>query len=63
MRPDDSENVVCERLMIHDQNTLPITEYYRRNGRLLEIDGNDTLEAVQTAITVGLESVFALART
>lgn len=62
MRPDDSESVVRERLMIHDQNALPVTEYYLRKGRLLEIDGNNTAEAVRTAIAVGLESVFALAR-
>ena len=60
MRPDDSESVVCERLMVHDQNTLPVTEYYRRKGRLLEIEGNDTVNAVRAAIAVGLESVFAM---
>jgi adenylate kinase len=58
VRSDDSESVVCERLMIHDQNTFPLTEYYRHKGRLLEFDGNDTVEAVRTAIAIELESVF-----
>lgn len=62
MRPDDSEGVVSKRLMVHDQNTSPITEYYRREGRLLEIDGNDTVDAVQTAIVVGLKSCSHLWR-
>jgi adenylate kinase len=40
MRPDDSENVVRERLTVHEKNTFPLTEYYRRKGQLREIDGN-----------------------
>jgi adenylate kinase len=58
MRPDDSETVVSERLLVHDQNALPITEYYARKGRLLVVDGNDGAEAVRTAIAIGVESKF-----
>ena len=50
MRPDDSENVVRERLMVHEKNTLPLTEYYRRKGQLREIDGNGAVDTVRTAI-------------
>lgn len=51
MRPDDSENVVLERLMVHEKNTFPLTEYYRRKGQLREIDGNGAVDTVRTAIT------------
>lgn len=63
MRTDDAESVVRERLVVHDQNTLPVTKYYRRKGRLLEIDGNNAEEAVRTAIAIGIKSLFAFART
>jgi adenylate kinase len=61
MRPDDSEKVICERLIVHDKHALLITKYYRSKGRLVEIDGNGTVTAVRTAITAELESVFAFA--
>lgn len=51
MRPDDAENVVLERLTVHEKNTFPLTEYYRRKGQLREIDGNDAVEKVRAAIT------------
>jgi adenylate kinase len=51
MRPDDSENVVRERLTVHEKNTFPLTEYYRRKGQLWEIDGSGAVDTVRTAIT------------
>jgi adenylate kinase len=50
MRPDDSEDVVLERLTVHEKNTFPLTEYYRRKGQLREIDGNGAVDTVRTAI-------------
>ncbi|HSS95900.1 MAG TPA: nucleoside monophosphate kinase, partial [Terriglobales bacterium] len=47
MRPDDAENVVLERLMVHEKNTFPLTEYYRHQGQLREIDGNDAVDTVR----------------
>jgi len=51
MRPDDAEEVVRERLTVHEKNTFPLTEYYRRKGQLREIDGNGSVDTVRTAIT------------
>lgn len=62
MRPDDSESVIRERLMVHDENASPLAESYRCKGRLLEIDGNATVDAVRNAITTELESYFAFWR-
>lgn len=50
MRPDDAENVVLERLIVHEKNTYPLTEYYRHKGQLREIDGNDAVDTVRGAI-------------
>ena len=60
-RPDDSESVVCERLIVYDQNALPVIEYYRHKGQLLEIDGSDTVDGVKAAIAIEVESAFAFA--
>lgn len=50
IRQDDLEHVVLQRLRVHHENTFPLTEYYRRNGQLSEIDGNSTIQAVRAAI-------------
>ena len=51
MRPDDSEDVVLERLTVHEKSTFPLTEYYRRKGQLREIDGSGAVDTVRAAIT------------
>jgi len=39
-RRDDREEVIIERLKAYEQQTLPLADYYRRRGRLLEVDGD-----------------------
>ena len=38
-RKDDSEEVIAERLKAYERQTLPLIDYYRRQGRLREIEG------------------------
>ena len=45
-RKDDQENVIAERLKAYEQQTLPLTDYYRRTGRLREINGDQEVEKV-----------------
>lgn len=45
-RKDDREDVIAERLKAYEQQTLPLAEYYRKRGRLLEIDGDQPVEKV-----------------
>src|SRR5208337_2636938 len=33
-RKDDSEDVIAERLKAYERQTLPLIDYYRRQGRL-----------------------------
>jgi adenylate kinase len=51
VRPDDSENVVQQRLQVYEESTLPLVKYYRAKGQLHEIDGNLPVDFVmaQTA--------------
>jgi adenylate kinase len=39
-RKDDSEEVIAERLKAYERQTLPLIDYYRRQGRLREIEGD-----------------------
>jgi adenylate kinase len=45
-RKDDSEEVIAERLKAYERQTLPLIDYYRRQGRLREIDGERAPEEV-----------------
>ena len=38
-RKDDKEEVISERLKEYERRTLPLVEYYRRQGRLHEVNG------------------------
>ncbi len=39
-RQDDREEVIAGRLKAYEQQTLPLENYYRAQGRLFEVDGN-----------------------
>jgi adenylate kinase len=45
-RKDDQEDVIGERLKAYEQQTLPLTDYYRHSGRLREINGDQEPEKV-----------------
>ena len=47
-RKDDSEEVIAARLKAYERQTLPLIDYYRRQGRLREVDGDQTPEQVTT---------------
>jgi adenylate kinase len=48
-RRDDTEEVIAERLKAYERQTLPLAEFYSRQGRLRQIDGSLAPEAVATA--------------
>jgi adenylate kinase len=49
-RADDQENVILHRLRVYRQRTQPIEEYYRRQGKLVSVDAEASLQAVFTEI-------------
>jgi adenylate kinase len=49
-RPDDRRDVAERRLTVFDAQTAPLIDYYQREGRLHEIDGSRSVEAVQQDI-------------
>lgn len=54
-RKDDSEEVISERLKAYEQQTLPLADYYRRQNRLHEIDGEQELHQVSQAAFQAIE--------
>src|SRR5579863_4911093 len=46
IRRDDTEEVIKERLHAYEAMTLPVKDYYRQSGRLVEIDGDRPVDQV-----------------
>lgn len=49
-RPDDSEEVVHKRLAIFSAQNNQLLDFYRRQGKLVEVDANQPVEALQAAL-------------
>jgi len=59
-RPDDAESVFVERMKAYDRQTLPLVDYYRGKGRLVEVDGEQPVEAVMAQAFSAIENVNRL---
>lgn len=53
-RQDDTEETVGNRLRVYHQQTAPLIDYYRRKGLLAEVDGRQTIDAVEETILAAL---------
>lgn len=49
-RPDDRPETVKKRLKIYFNETAPLVEYYRQRDKLLEVDGEGSVEKVTRRI-------------
>ena len=56
IRNDDREDVVRDRLHIYEDQTRPVAEYYRGQGRLKAVNADQPIEAVTSEIVGVLES-------
>ena len=45
-RPDDTEETVRERLKVFYSQTMPILDYYKKQNRLIEVNGDLGIEGV-----------------
>ncbi len=53
-RSDDTPAVIEKRLHDFFEQTIQVVHYYRAQGKLLEIDGNQPIERVGALLTAGL---------
>ncbi|NPU97039.1 MAG: adenylate kinase [Candidatus Omnitrophica bacterium] len=45
-RPDDTEDVVRERMRVYREKTQPLEDYFKQRNQLIEVDGVGSLEEV-----------------
>jgi adenylate kinase len=54
-RDDDKAETVKKRIQVYLDQTSPLINYYRDHGKLVEIDGMQTIEAVTQAMVNALK--------
>jgi adenylate kinase len=58
-RKDDREEVISKRLQEYEAQTLPLVDYYRRQGRLHEVNGEHAPEQVTADALAVIEQAVA----
>jgi len=58
-RKDDREEVISERLKSYERQTLPLADYYHRQGRLHELNGELPVEKVTAEVLSLIEGLRA----
>jgi len=56
LRPDDSENVVRERLQVYQRDTRPLISHYQAKGLYSEVDGNGSVDDIFKSITAAVDA-------
>lgn len=56
-RDDDKEETVRNRLKVYKEQTAPLVEYYRKKGKILDIDGSGGIEAVFGRLVAAIETI------
>lgn len=54
-RADDNPETLQNRLNVYYQNTAPLLEFYKKQGKLVTVDGMMPIEAVTSAIAEVIE--------
>ncbi|MDP9111406.1 MAG: adenylate kinase [Candidatus Eremiobacteraeota bacterium] len=55
-RDDDEAETVVKRLDVFEEQTRPLVEYYRKGGKLLQVDALQSVDDVTHEITTKIES-------
>lgn len=61
-RKDDKEEVISERLKSYERQTLPLVEYYARQGRQHELNGEQSVDQVTAETLAIVENSAAAGR-
>lgn len=54
-RDDDKVETVTKRIHVYIEQTMPLVEYYRKAGKLIEIDGTQAVEDVTKVLLSALK--------
>ncbi len=55
VRPDDDPAILKQRVENYRQQTVPLSDYYKKTGALLPIDGMQPIDAVEAEIEKALQ--------
>ena len=55
-RDDDKIDMVIKRIRVYLEQTMPLVDYYRKCGKLLEIDGTQAVEQVTSVLLSALKN-------
>jgi adenylate kinase len=55
-RQDDTEEGVRKRYQVFEEKTMPVIEYFREKGQLLEVNGDGTPEVIEAAVVAGIRN-------
>ncbi len=55
-RSDDSADIVRQRLDVYKQQTMPLLEYYSKQGKVAAINGMDNVDKVFAKITKAIDT-------
>jgi adenylate kinase len=61
-RPDDKIETVKKRLEVYFEQTMPLMDYYRQQGKLLEVNGQGSVADVTDSILEALRRQERIAR-
>jgi len=56
-RPDDTSEVVQNRIKTYHEQTSPLVEYYQAKGNVVNIDGNASIDKVTQSIRVAMDEM------
>lgn len=56
-RDDDKEDTVRNRLRVYQEQTAPLIEYYRKKGKLVDIDGSGGIDAVYSQMVKAISHI------
>jgi len=56
-RDDDKEDTVRNRLKVYQEQTAPLIEYYRKKGKLVDIDGSGGIDAVYSQMVKAISNM------
>lgn len=54
-RDDDKVETVTKRIRVYLEQTIPLVEYFRKEGKLIEVDGTQSVEQVTKEMLVALK--------
>ncbi len=58
-RADDNEETIRTRMQVYHEQTKPLLDYYDEKGLLVEVNGEQSIEAVQRDLQRVVESALA----